>query len=164
MEEFLLCGFLIGNELNIVYQQNITAAVFVVEGAGVMFLQMMNQFVGKVLTADIQNHFVWFLLFDLMHNCRKQMRFSKSGMAVNKQRIISFAGIVGNIERRGMCEAVGGTDDEIFKGIDRIFIRSRTDVGFRRQARFKHSGIVGCHILHMDRKPEGIRTGFFYQR
>ena len=57
MEKFLLCLVLAADELDIVHQQNISLAVFIVERNGRFRFNGFNQLVGKILALDINGVF-----------------------------------------------------------------------------------------------------------
>ena len=122
VKKFLLRGFFVGDKLNIIDQQNIAGAVFIVKCRGIVVADIMDQLVRKMLAAGVQHGFPRTLRLDLVHDGGEQMRFAKTGMAVDEQRIIRFAGIVCNIEGRRVGEAVGRTDDEVVERIVVIVI------------------------------------------
>ena len=165
MEKFFLGGLFVCNELNVVHQKNVAAAVLIVERRSIVFLNIMNQLIGKVFAAGVKDDFIRSLFFHLVHDCGKQMRFSETGVAVNEQGIIGFSGIVCHVECRCVRKAVGWTDDEIVKGVIIIF---RKGDDFFAALRLRHPWIkvrlfVWYRVADSDRKAERSFTSIFNQ-
>ena len=100
MEKFLLCGIAAGNKLNIVHKKIISLAVFFAEFRSGLVFNGGNKLVCKLFAFNINNKRVGFAVFNLVHNGKKKMGFSKAAVAVNKQGVIVSC-VVGGYRKGG---------------------------------------------------------------
>ena len=77
VEEFLLGAFLAADELDIVHQQYIGAAVLVVEFVGGIVLDGIDDLVGELLTLDVDAVVIGVVLLDLAHDGEHQVGFAQ---------------------------------------------------------------------------------------
>ena len=115
MEELLLRGVFAGNELNIVDQEQVRAAVFEAELVVLAFAQSVDQLVGELVALDIDDVVAGMIFMHDAGDGIQQMRLAEAGRAVNEQRVIRFRRIVGDRDGRRVRKAVGRADDEIIK-------------------------------------------------
>ena len=117
MEEFLLCGLLAGNELNIINQQYICFPVFVAEGQGVLIGDAADQLVCEIVALDIHNVFLGKIGFHAVDDGIQKVGLSQTAVAVNKQRVEGGRGILGNGRAGRIGQFVGRTYNEVVKGV-----------------------------------------------
>ena len=115
MEEFLLGGFLAGDELDIVDEEQVRFPIFVAEFDVLTALDGGNQFVGKLVTLDVDNLGIRLLLTDAVGNGIQQMGLTHAGRAVDKQRVVHITGMVADGDGSRMGKAVGRAHHEIIK-------------------------------------------------
>ena len=82
VEEFFLCGFFAGDELNIVHHQHINAAEAVSELNVPPLLDSGNQLVGEGFTGDIEDAFAGVMLADEVADGVHEVCFAKAYTAV----------------------------------------------------------------------------------
>ncbi len=82
MEKFFLGGFLSGDELDIVDQQDVDPAIFFTKRIRGTRTDRINQIVGEILGGDIQHHEPVFQA-QVAHGMQ-QMGFSQSHASVEK--------------------------------------------------------------------------------
>ena len=116
MEEFLLGGFLTGDELDIVHQEQVGVSVFVAEFLVAALLQGADQFNGEFIALDIDDVVVGMLGVDLSGNGIEQVGLAQAGGAVDKQGVVGLGRLVGHGDGRRMGEPVGRADNEVIKG------------------------------------------------
>ena len=94
MEKFFLCGFFSYNKLNIIDEKNVNIPVFFTEFAHCRIISVsdgFDQFICEFLTGYIENPAVFVVFQYKMSDGMHKMRFSETGSAVNKQRIIGIS-------------------------------------------------------------------------
>ena len=116
VEKFLLGGFLAGDKLDIVNQKQIRFPVLAVEFNVLTGLNGGNQLVGKLVAPDVDNVGVGILLADAVGNGVKQVGLTHAGRAVEKQRVIHLAGMLGHRQCGAVGKPVGGAHHEVIKG------------------------------------------------
>ena len=84
MEELLLRGVFAGNELNIVDQEQVRAAVFEAELVVLAFAQSVDQLVGELVALDIDDVVVRMRFVNLVGNGIEQVRLADAGRAVEE--------------------------------------------------------------------------------
>ena len=87
MEELLLCLLLTGDELDIVHQQQILAAVFITEISGGAAADGINELVGEVLAADQHNVTVGPQAFGLTGDGVEQMCLAQATVSVDEEGV-----------------------------------------------------------------------------
>ena len=120
VEEFFLCGFFAGDELNIVHHQHINAAEAVSELNIPPLLDSGNQLVGEGFTGDIEDAFAGVMLADEVADGVHEVRFAKAYTAVDKQRVVGMSRVSGDGQRGGMGKTVAAADDERLEGVLRV--------------------------------------------
>ena len=126
MEELLLRLLLAGDELDIVHQQKIGAAVLCAQLLAAADLNGVDEIVREVVALDV--HDLRFRVFRVHRAAdgEKKVRFAETGVAVNEERVIEFAGIF----RHGNGGGVG------------VFVRRPYDEVIERKARDLRERIV----------------------
>src|SRR5947209_19914537 len=90
VKEFLLCCLLAGNELNVVQQKKVHAAVALAEGAGCSITNGGDQLVRKSLGRRVADDAAS-LLDHLVADRLEQVRLPHTNAAVDDERIVDFA-------------------------------------------------------------------------
>ena len=116
VEELFLGPVFTGDELDVVDEQDIDRAVFIVELLRRLFLDAGDEFVGKVFTAGVEDLRVGIVSGDAVADRVKQMRFAEARVTVDEQRVVGLPRRVGDGERCRVREGVGGADDEGVEG------------------------------------------------
>ena len=120
MEELLLRGVFAGNELNIVDQEQVRAAVFEAELVVLAFAQSVDQLVGELVALDIDDVVVRMRFVNLVGNGIEQVRLADAGRAVDEKRVIGICRLFRDGDGCGVCKAVAVADDEVIEGELRI--------------------------------------------
>ena len=106
VEEFLLGGFLAGDELHIVDEEQIRLPVLAAKLNVLAGLDGGNQFVCKLVALDIHHVGVGIVPADAVGDGVEQMGLAHAGRAVDEQRIVNLARGLGDRDGRGVGEAV----------------------------------------------------------
>ena len=120
MEKFFLSGFFSYNKLNIIDEKNINISVFFTEFAHCRVISVsdgFDQFICKFLTGYIENPAVFVVFQYKMSDGMHKMRFSETGSAVNKQRIVGIPRRFGNCESCCLGEFVVTSYNEGVEGV-----------------------------------------------
>ena len=116
VEKLLLGGFLAGDELDIVHQQQVGHAVLHPEVLGAAGADGGDQLVGELLAGNVHDNKIGVGALDLGLDGREQMGLAQTGAAVDEQRVIGSGGVGRNRLRRSKRKLVGGTLDEVLEG------------------------------------------------
>jgi len=116
VEKLLLGGFLAGDELDIVHQQQVGHAVLHPEVLGAAGADGGDQLVGELLAGNVHDDEIGVGALDLGLDGREQMGLAQTGAAVDEQRVIGPGGVGRNRLRRSKRKLVGGTLDEVLEG------------------------------------------------
>ena len=93
MEEFLLSGFLAGNELHVIHQEQIRFPVFAAEFDVFTVADGIDQLIGELVTLDVNNVGIGLDLADAIGNGVQQVRLTNAGRAVKEQGVVHLTGI-----------------------------------------------------------------------
>ena len=115
MEELFLGPFLAGDELNIVEKKDIDASEGLAECLHLLSSDAVDVLVDKLLGGHIGDLAGRIGSNDPMGDGVKKVCLSKAGAAVNIERVVRFAGSVGDGLGRGGCELIGRALDEAFE-------------------------------------------------
>ena len=115
MEEIFLGLTFPAEELHVVQEKHIDTTIPVPEFFCLFLLQGPHELVSVFLCPDIENLQVVFKGF--MTDSVKQVGFTKSGPAVDKQRIVTGSGTLGDCQSGGKSKLVAGTRDKCVEGI-----------------------------------------------
>ena len=116
MEKLLLGGFLAGDELDIIHQEQVRLPVLGAEFNVFAVFDGVNQFVGELVAFDIDNVGIGIFLADAVGDGIQQMGLAHAGRAVEKQRVIHLARSLADGKGGGVGEAVGRSNHKIVKG------------------------------------------------
>ena len=116
MEKLLLRGFLTGDKLNIINEEQVTFPVFAPKFDIFAVGNGGDQLIGELVALDVDNVRVGVLLADAVGDGVEQMGLAHTGGAIDKQRIVHLSGGFGNGDGRGMGKPVGGAHYEIIEG------------------------------------------------
>ena len=120
VEKFFLSGFFSYNKLNIIDEKNINISVFFTEFAHCRVVSVsdgFDQFICEFLTGYIENPAVFVVFQYKMSDGMHKMRFSETGSAVNKQRIVGIPRRFGNCESCCLGEFVVASYNEGVEGV-----------------------------------------------
>ena len=112
MEKLLLRGGLAGDELDIVHEKQIRAAVFAAELGISALLKGCDQLIRELVSLDVDDVVIRVLFVDDRGDGIEQVRLAETRRAVDKKRIGRFRRNVRHGQRRRMCKAVGRADHE----------------------------------------------------
>ena len=117
VEEFLLGLLLAGDELDVVDEQDVSAAVFGLEGLHALIAHAGDELVGEFLGGDILHPFVGVLFQHRVTDGVHQMGLAQAGAAVDEQGIVGTAGAGGYGHGRRVGELVGFAHHEGVEGV-----------------------------------------------
>ena len=117
MEELLLGALLVGEELDVIDEQGIDAAVVTLELFNGVVLQRFHHVLNKPLGVHIDDFGIFFTLLDGIANGVQQVGFTQAGAAIEEQRVVSTTRIVRYLTGSRTRQLVGLTLDEILEGI-----------------------------------------------
>ena len=117
MEELLLGALLVGEELDVIDEQGIDAAVVTLELFNGVVLQRFHHVLHEPLGVHIDDFRIFFALLDGIANGVQQVGFTQTGTAIEEQRVVSATRIVRHLTGRRTGQLVGLTLDEILEGI-----------------------------------------------
>ena len=116
MEKFLLGGFLAGDKLNIIHQEQVSFPVFAAEFDVFAVFDGVNQFIRKLVALDVDNVGIGLFPADAVGNGVEQMGFAHAGRAVDEQGVVHLSGGLGDGNGGGVGEAVRWAYHKIVKG------------------------------------------------
>ena len=133
VEEFHLGSFFARDELNVVDEKHVRAAVFLAERLIPAALDREDELIEDLFTFDIND-----LHVRLAHECTvcdgvHEVRFAETGGAVDEEGIDLHPHVVGNVESRRMCETVRVAHDEVFEGVVFVVGETAFTAGFFRR-------------------------------
>ena len=115
MEKFFLRGVLAGDELDIVDEKEVRAAVFEAELVVFAFAQGVDEFVCKLVSLDVDDVVVRVVLMNFVRNGIEKVRLPNAGRAVDEKRVIRIRGLLRNGDGGGVCKLVAVADDEVIE-------------------------------------------------
>ena len=116
MEKFLLCGILARDKLDVVHQQNIGFAVFLMEFAGGAPADGFDQLIGEIVPFDVQGGHFRMIFLDIIADGVQQVGFSQTGIPIDKQRVIGTGRVRGHRQGCRVGEFIRRTHDIRIKG------------------------------------------------
>ena len=125
MEKFLLGGFLTGDELDIIHQEQVGLPVLAPEFNVPAAFDGVDQFVGELIALDVDDVGVRIFLADAVGDGVEQMGLAHAGRAVDKQRIVYLPRGLGNGNGGGVGKPVGRAHHKIIKGKLRVKVHGR---------------------------------------
>ncbi len=118
VEELFLGGLFAGDELDVIDEQDVDAAIFVAEGLRGVAADGVDQVVGKLLGGDIQH--LQTALRALVTNGMQQVGLAQPDAAVQEEWVVRLGRFLGYRLGGGMRQAVAGANHKVFKGIARV--------------------------------------------
>ena len=125
MEEFLLRLLLAGDKLHVIHQQQVSLAVLILELSGGTRADCLNQFIGEIVTLDVDNVAVGVTLTDLVGDGIDQMGLAEAAVTVDKEGIVPLGGFFRDGLGCGMGKLVAAADNEGIKGEFAAFEQGR---------------------------------------
>ena len=123
MEELLLGAIAAGEELHIVEDERIDAAELIAELGGLVAPNRVDELVHEDFRRHEENFLVAIALPNLMPDRIDQVGLAEADPAVNEERVVFFAGLIRDRQRRGMRELISRTDHEFGESITRVQLR-----------------------------------------
>src|SRR5690606_21152729 len=117
MEELLLGALLVGEELDVIYEQGIDATVITLELFNGVILQRLHHILHKPLGVHVDDFGVLLALLDGVANGMQQVGFAQTGAAIEEQRIVSATRVIGYLAGSRTGQLVGLTLDEVLDGM-----------------------------------------------
>ena len=131
VEELELRRFLAADELDIVDQQHVEAAVLFAQGGPVLFLDGRDDVVREVLARGVEDAVFGMLAVDIVADRVHEVRFAEADAAVYEQRVIRRGRIFRDGKGGGIREAVRFAANEGVEGILRDQRRAALADGLR---------------------------------
>ena len=120
VEELLLRADLGLEELDVVDEQDVDAAVGGLEGVGVAAVDGADEVVGEGLGRGVADGRAAAVGRDVVPDRVQEVRLAEAGRAADEERVVGDAGHLGDREGGGVREAVGVADDELLEGLARV--------------------------------------------
>ena len=133
VEELLLGLLLALEELDVVDEEHVDVAVAALQGGGVRVLDRVDHVVGERLGGDVADLRAGPEVAHVVADGVQQVGLAESGVAVHQERVVGLARRLGDGDRGGVGEPVGGPDHEGLEGVARVQ-RAVRDAGGQRGA------------------------------
>ena len=108
MEELFLRPFLVGDELDVVDEQQVDPAVARTELVDLALLDARDEFVRELLGGRVDDALARELRRDLVADGMHQVGLAEAHAAVQEERVVGVAGALRHGQAGGMGQAVGG--------------------------------------------------------
>ena len=141
VEELLLRRLLARQELDVVDQQDVHVAVALAERVRLAVADGVDELVGELLRAHVPHPGARVEAARVVPDRVQQVRLAEPRLPVDEQRVVRLGRRLGDGDRRGVREAVGGADDEGVEEVLRVQPRGRlTGAGRGRGLRGERAG------------------------
>ena len=121
MEELLLGGLRLGQELDVVHHQHVHVAHAVAQLGGALLLyDGVDQLVGEALRRGQQHVLRGIRRDDVVADGVHLVGLAQADAAVDEQRIVGRAGLLRHGEGRRIGKAVAGSDHEVLEAVLRV--------------------------------------------
>ena len=120
VEELLLGPLLVGDELDVVDEQQVDPPVARPEVVDPALLDAGDELVGELLAGDVDDALAREARDDRVADGVHQVRLAQADAAVQEERVVGVARALGDRQARGMGEAVGRADDEVAERVARV--------------------------------------------
>ena len=137
VEELLLGAGLGLEELDVVDEQHVDAAVRGLEALDVMAVERAEEVVRERLGGRVAHGRAAAVRGDVVGDRVEQVGLAEAGRPADVQRVVGEAGHLGDGERGGVGEAVGVADDELLERVARV---EASDRGPARPGRLARAG------------------------
>ena len=149
VEELFLGPFLVGDELDVVDEEQVDPPVAGPELVDLALLDRGDELVGELLARRVDDALARELGDDLVADGVHQVGLAEADPAVQEERVVGVAGALGDRQARGVGEAVGRADDEVRERVARV------EVG--RAALAADPGRLEADLLALGRAAAGGR-------
>ena len=120
MEELLLRARLGLEELHVVDEQDVDAAVGGLEGVDVRAVERAEEVVREGLGGRVADGRAAAVGGDVVRDRVQEVRLAEPGRPADEERVVGEAGQLGDGERGGVGEPVGVADDELLERVARV--------------------------------------------
>ena len=117
MEELLLRADLGLEELHVVDEQDVDAAVGGLEGVRVAAVDGADEVIGERLRGGVADGRAGAVGRDVVRDRVQEVGLAQAGRAADEERVVGEPGHLGDGERGGVGEPVGVADDELLEGL-----------------------------------------------
>ncbi len=117
VEELLLRPLLVRDELDVIDEQQVDAPVARPEVVEATLLDAGDELVGELLAGDVDDALAREAGDDGVADGVHQVGLAEADAAVQEQWVVGVTGALRDRQARGVCEAIGGADDEGPEGV-----------------------------------------------
>jgi len=103
--------------VNVVDHQHIDVAIAIAKLIHIAAADGVNELIDKTVAGEIQNPRVGLAIQDLLANCLEQVGLAQTHIAMNEERVVSLARLLGHGNAGRVRKAIARPDYKIFKGI-----------------------------------------------
>ena len=123
VEELLLRPLLVGDELDVVDEEEVDPSIACPELVDLALLDRGDELVGELLGGRVDDLLARELGDHLVADRVHQVGLAEADPAVQEQRVVGVAGALGDRQAGGMGQAVGRADDEVGEGVAGVEVR-----------------------------------------
>ena len=159
VEELLLGPLLVGDELDVVDEEQVDPPVAGAELVDLALLDRGDELVRELLGRGVDDALARELGDDLVADGVHQVGLAEAHAAVQEERVVGMAGPLGDRQAGGVGEPVGRADDEVRERVARVDVRRpalAADPG-RLEPDLRRSSIAGA--VRRRRRPPRSRAG-----
>ena len=120
VEELFLGPLLVGDELDVVDEEQVDPPVAGPELVDLALLDRGDELVGELLARRVDDPLARELGDHLVADGVHQVGLAEADAAVQEERVVGVAGALGDRQARGVGEAVGRPDDEVGERVARV--------------------------------------------
>src|SRR2546428_8259111 len=128
MEKLFLSTFLLGQELNVVHQQNVNVTKLVAEAGHLVVTQRVDHLIGEFLAGEVADGGLGLATFDLMSDGLHEMGLAHANTAVKEEGVIRLGRAFCDRQGGGVGKLVARADDERVKSVSRVELSSAVPV------------------------------------
>ena len=125
VEELFLCPLFVGDELDVVDQEQVDPPISTPEVVDLALLDAGDEFVGELLAGGIDDTLAREAGDDRVADGMHEMRLAEAYAAVQEKRVVGVAGPFRDGEAGRVGQAVRRTDDEVGEGVTSIDVGGR---------------------------------------
>ena len=120
VEELFLRPFLVGDELDVVDEQQVDAPVARPEVVDLALLDAGDELVGELLAGRVDDALAREARQHLVADGVHQVGLAEAHAAVQEERVVGVAGSLGHGQAGGVGQTVGRADDEVAERVARV--------------------------------------------
>ena len=128
VEELVLGALLAGEELDVVDEQHVDAAVLVAEAGHLLVAHVGDHLVGELLARDVADGGLRLAALHLVADGVHEVGLAEADAAVEEERVVGLRWALGDRLRGGACELVAGAEDEAVEVVARVELRGGVPV------------------------------------